>query len=176
MQIFSRRDGAPAVARPRLHFGALPDLAHFQDRVRAREVVTVDELLNALATDAEHTADLRRPHKVMHGHHASCHLTSGQPKWLPGRPLAQSQAVTAMTIAAARTVGADAELSAEALVQSLDGSERKLLLARLARAEPTVVEAGVAWLAKYHAANAERRRANHNRKSKSRRQRKRAEG
>jgi hypothetical protein len=96
--------------------------------------------------------------------------------WLPGRPLAQSQAVTAMTIAAARTVGADAELSAEALVESLDGSERKLLLARLARAEPTVVEAGVAWLAEYHAANAERRRANHNRKSKSRRQRKRTEG
>ncbi len=81
-----------------------------------------------------------------------------------------------MTITEARAVDADAELSAEALVEALDGSERKLLLVRLARAEPAAVEAGVAWLAEYHAANAKRRRVDHNRKSKVRRRRKRAEG
>lgn len=69
-----------------------------------------------------------------------------------------------------------AELPPEALIEALDGSERKLLLVRLARAEPAAVAAGAAWLAEYHAANAERRRTDRNRKSKDRRRRKRAEG
>jgi hypothetical protein len=66
--------------------------------------------------------------------------------------------------------------SAEARVEALDGSERKLLLAHLARAYPDVVDAGSVWLAEYHAANAERRRLANNRKSKDRRRRQRTAG
>jgi hypothetical protein len=74
-----------------------------------------------------------------------------------------------------RAAGDGAEPPAEALIEALDGSERKLLLIRLAHVEPAAVAAGTAWLAEYHAANAERRRADRNRKSKDRRRRKRAE-
>jgi len=42
--------------------------------------------------------------------------------WLQCRTLTQSHAITAMTIADARAVGAGAELSTEALVEALDGS------------------------------------------------------
>lgn len=75
----------------------------------------------------------------------------------------------------ARLAEGGPELSAETLVEGLDGSERKLLLDHLARAHPELVEAGVAWLAEYHAANAERRRADRKRKEKDRRRRRRAE-
>jgi hypothetical protein len=66
--------------------------------------------------------------------------------------------------------------SAEALAEALDGSERKLLLAHLARAYPDVVDAGFAWLAEYHAAVAERHRAAARHKEHDRRRRQRAEG
>jgi hypothetical protein len=45
--------------------------------------------------------------------------------------------------------GAGTELSVETRVESLDGSERKLLLYQLARAHPDVVEAGFELLAKW---------------------------
>jgi hypothetical protein len=61
------------------------------------------------------------------------------------------------------------EPSAAALVEALDGCERKLLLSHLARTSPAVVHAGIEWLAEYHAASRERRRTIHNRKSKDRR-------
>lgn len=60
-------DRAPMIARPRLHVGALPDFAHFQDCVRLGEVTAIDELLHALAADAQHPADFRGPYEVMHG-------------------------------------------------------------------------------------------------------------
>ena len=69
---------------------------------------------------------------------------------------------------------AAAEPSAAALVEALDGCERKLLLSHLAWTSPAVVHAGIAWLAEYHAASRERRRMIHNRKSKDRRTRPRA--
>ena len=64
---------------------------------------------------------------------------------------------------------AAAHPSAAALVEALDGCERKLLLSHLAQTSPTVVRAGIVWLGEYHAASRERRRAIHNRKSKERR-------
>jgi hypothetical protein len=90
--------------------------------------------------------------------------------------MATEVSYTEMISEGIRAVGDGAKLPAEALIEALDGSERKLLLARLARAEPVAVAAGVAWLAEYHAANAERRRTDRNRKSKDRRRRKLAEG
>jgi hypothetical protein len=69
---------------------------------------------------------------------------------------------------------ATAESSAAAVVEALDGCERKLLLTHLARTSPTVVDAGIMWLGEYHAASRERRRTIHNRKSKDRRRRLRA--
>ena len=66
---------------------------------------------------------------------------------------------------------AAAEPAAAALVEALDGSERKLLLSYLARTSPAMVQAGILWLAEYHAASRERRRTIHNRKSQDRRRR-----
>lgn len=77
--------------------------------------------------------------------------------------------------ASASAGGGGPELSAEALADGLDGSERKLLLAHLARAHPELVEAGYAWLADWHAANAERQRANRRRREHDKRRRQRAE-
>jgi hypothetical protein len=62
----------------------------------------------------------------------------------------------------------------EAAVEGMDGSERILLLDWIARTDPSVVAAGFAWLAEYHAANAERRRVDRNRRSTERHRRKRA--
>jgi hypothetical protein len=56
------------------------------------------------------------------------------------------------------------EPSVAALVEALDGCERKLLLSHLAQTSPAVVHAGVVWLGEYHAANRERRRTIHNRR------------
>ena len=66
---------------------------------------------------------------------------------------------------------AAADPSAAALIEALDGSERKLLLSHLARTSPALVHAGILWLGEYHAASGERRRTIHNRKSKDRRSR-----
>jgi hypothetical protein len=52
---------APVLARPLLDVLALPDLPHVKVCFRRGEVGPVDELLNPLAADAEHTADLSRP-------------------------------------------------------------------------------------------------------------------
>ena len=82
--------------------------------------------------------------------------------WLSGGPPTHGQALTSQ---------ADAESSAE----TLDGSERKLLLSHLARTYPEVVEAGVAWLAEYHKAARERQRTARRRREHDKRQRQRAE-
>lgn len=75
-------DHAPVVARPPLDVLTLPDLAHAKSDLRRREVIAVDQLLNALTADVEHDADLRSADKVMHArnhsHNASSHLTRGQ--------------------------------------------------------------------------------------------------
>jgi hypothetical protein len=71
---------------------------------------------------------------------------------------------------------ADGREDLAAVVGALDGSERKLLLARLADSDPEAVEAGLRWLAQYHAANRERDRIRRNRKAKDRRRRQRADG
>jgi hypothetical protein len=68
-----------------------------------------------------------------------------------------------------------AEGGPDSSVEALDGSERKLLLAHLARAYPEVVEAGFDLVAEWRAECAERRRAASSRKSKERRRRQRAE-
>jgi hypothetical protein len=69
--------------------------------------------------------------------------------------------------------GTSSDDGVAAAVESLDGSERKLLLSRLANSNPEVVAAGFAWLAEYHSANRERRRINRNQKAKERRRRRR---
>jgi hypothetical protein len=63
-----------------------------------------------------------------------------------------------------------------AAVEALDGSERKLLLARLADSEPEAVVAALVWLEQWHAGSAERRRADRSRKAKDRRRRQRRDG
>jgi hypothetical protein len=63
---------------------------------------------------------------------------------------------------------------ATAAVEALDGSDRKLLLARLADSDPDVVVAGLTWLQQWHEANAERRAGDRRRKAKDRRRRQRA--
>jgi len=63
---------------------------------------------------------------------------------------------------------------AAAAVEALDGSERKLLLARLADSEPEVVVAAVVWLEQWHAGNREQRRADRRRAEHDRRRRQRA--
>lgn len=69
--------------------------------------------------------------------------------------------------------GASSDDGVAAAVELLDGSERKLLLSRLANSDPGVVAAGFAWLAEYHSANRERHRVNRNQKAKERRRRQR---
>lgn len=71
----------------------------------------------------------------------------------------------------ASLVKADAESSAEALVEALDGSERKLLLSHLARAYPDAVETSVAWLAEYHEGARERQRTARRRREHDKRRR-----
>ena len=71
----------------------------------------------------------------------------------------------------ASLVKADVESPAEALVEALDGSERKLLLSHLARAYPDAVETSVAWLAEYHEAARERQRAARRRREHDKRRR-----
>jgi hypothetical protein len=61
-------------------------------------------------------------------------------------------------------------------VEALDGSERKLLLVRLADTDAAVVAAAFTWLGEYHAANRERRRVCRNQKAKERRRRRRVDG
>jgi hypothetical protein len=63
---------------------------------------------------------------------------------------------------------------AVAAVEALDGSERKLLLARLADSEPEVVVAALVWLEQWHAGNREQRRADRRRAEHDRRRRQRA--
>lgn len=58
----------------------------------------------------------------------------------------------------ASAVEAGSELSAEAYVEALDGSERTILLRHIARAFPDAVEAGVVLVAEWRAECAERRR------------------
>jgi hypothetical protein len=77
--------------------------------------------------------------------------------------------------ASARVGGAGPELSAEARVEALDGSERKLLLDHIARVYPAVVEAGFALLAEQRAESAERCRKNGRRREHDRRRRRLAE-
>lgn len=91
---------------------------------------------------------------------------------LGGRVPATSRPVSPE--AAGVAAGAD-ETDLAAVVDGLDGSERKLLLARLADSDPVAVEAGLRWLAEWHAGNAERRRTDRNRKAKDRRRRQRAQ-
>jgi len=71
--------------------------------------------------------------------------------------------------------GAGSELSVEARVEALDGSERKLLLDQLARAYPDVVEAGFELVAQWRTECAEKRRARLRRHEHDRRRRRAAE-
>jgi hypothetical protein len=68
-------------------------------------------------------------------------------------------------------VAADPKSSVEARVEALDGSERKLLLAQLARAHPDVVEAAFALLAEWRTECAEHRRKRDRRREHERRRR-----
>jgi hypothetical protein len=63
-------------ARPFLDVGALPDFAHIENYFRFRKAIAVDQLLYALAADAEHATYFRRPNEMMHSHNASGRLTS----------------------------------------------------------------------------------------------------
>lgn len=65
---------------------------------------------------------------------------------------------------------------AQSLVEALDGSERKLLLSRLARAYPDAVETSVAWLAEYHEGAREQQRTARRRREHDRRRRGRVGG
>jgi hypothetical protein len=71
------------------------------------------------------------------------------------------------------SVWADPKSSVEARVEALDGSERKLLLAQLARAHPDVVDAGFALLAEWRTECAEHRRKRDRRHEHERRRRRR---
>lgn len=66
------------------------------------------------------------------------------------------------------------DTGAAAYARGLDGSERKLLLEWIAATHPALVDRGAQWLAEFHAANAERRRVDRNRKAKDRQRRRRA--
>jgi hypothetical protein len=73
---------------------------------------------------------------------------------------------------AAATVASTAqELSVEARVEALDGSERKLLLNQLAHGYPDLVEAGFDLVAEWRAECAEKRRASLRRREHDRRRR-----
>ena len=72
---------------------------------------------------------------------------------------------------AANGGGARPELSAEAYVEGLDGSERAVLLRHLAQAWPEVVEAGVELVAQWRAECAERRQEAAKRKRREQRRR-----
>jgi hypothetical protein len=88
------------------------------------------------------------------------------------RPEAADRAMSSHLEPGSITMAAiPAEPSAAALVDALDGCDRKILLGHLARTSPALVDAGIAWMAEYHAANRERRWTIRNRKSEARRQR-----
>jgi hypothetical protein len=70
---------------------------------------------------------------------------------------------------------AASEPCVEARIESLDGSERKLLLDQLARAYPDVVEAGFGLVAQWRAEAAEHRRAKLRHHEHARRRHRRAE-
>jgi hypothetical protein len=88
------------------------------------------------------------------------------------------QVSTAVTVApqpaATHVAGASCEPSALALLETMDGAERALLLHHLAQAHPDIIEAGVAWLAARRAECEKRRRVAHNRKATLRHRAKRA--
>ena len=67
---------------PLLNVLGFPDLAHAEHDYGRREIGARDELLHALAADAEACAYLGCPHQVVHGgqhsHYATCRLTMGQ--------------------------------------------------------------------------------------------------
>jgi hypothetical protein len=71
---------APVLASPAQDILGLPDLAHGQSDGGRGEVGSVDELLDALTTDAEQLADLGGSDEVVHGgkhrYQTTCHLTS----------------------------------------------------------------------------------------------------
>jgi hypothetical protein len=77
-----RLKNATVSPSPYFHVGTLPHLAHVEFDLGHGEILAVNELLDPLATDAEHPADLSRTHKVMHSgnhsQHDTCHLTTGQ--------------------------------------------------------------------------------------------------
>jgi len=92
-----------------------------------------------------------------------------------GRCATSGISPTQVETALVGTVETDQSSDSAAYTQTLDGSERKLLLAWIAATHPAVVDSGARWLAGYHAANAERRRTVRNRKAKDRRRLRRAE-
>ena len=76
-------DCAPVIASPGFHVFPLPDFAHVKHHVWRGEIIALDDLLDALTTDAaEHAPDLCGSHEMMHGknhsRHATCRLTRGQ--------------------------------------------------------------------------------------------------
>jgi len=87
---------------------------------------------------------------------------------LPGHPAPASASGPPV---AANGGGARPELSAEAYVEGLDGSERAVLLRHLAQAWPEVVEAGVELVAQWRAECAERRQEAAKRKRREQRRR-----
>ena len=70
-----------ALLDPVLDLGRVPDLAHGEHDDGLREVVAADELLDALAADAEALGDLGAADEVVHGvdhrHETTRHLTRG---------------------------------------------------------------------------------------------------
>jgi hypothetical protein len=92
------------VARPSEHRVGSPDLAHLQHPHGRREVIAVDELLDALAADTEQLTDLGgadqmmhvSDHSQVHSQDATCHLTSGQEM----RETSQVTRATQMTLGA----------------------------------------------------------------------------
>ena len=69
-------------ARPRFHVSPFPHFAHVKLHLGPRPVGALDELLDPLAADAEHPADLGRSDEMVHSsEHSlddSSHLTIGQ--------------------------------------------------------------------------------------------------
>jgi hypothetical protein len=101
--------------------------------------------------------------------------------WLPGHTPPQSQVTAAKRggqaasrqgePVSATVAAAGPELSVEARVEALDGSERKLILDQLVRGYPDVVEAGFALVAQWRAECAEKRRTGLRRREHDRRRR-----
>lgn len=138
----------------------------------------LDLATSAPASAADPVLALRRV-RVRLGYDRQAHL-AWHDRTHPVEPVAVAHRVGPATSGqggpvSASAIGDNPESSAEALVEALDGSERKLLLSHLARAYPEVVEAGFARLAEYHAAAADRQRASRRRREHDKRRRRRAE-